>query len=81
MEKSISKILEEHGTRAVFGKIDLGYENGWSSKKYDLLKKLKEFRVENSYSQTGSPSSKRTSYKIKKDEEEYELIYWTDSGD
>lgn len=81
IENSIAQFLHENGIVTKLGTIDLSWENGWGQKTYDILHALMEYQVEGTYSRSGSASSKRTTFTVKKDGEEYKVVYWTDSGD
>ena len=78
---TIAEFLEGFGIAIKNGIIDLGWENGWSFKKYDILHTLMVYEVKGTYSKSGSASSRKTTFTVNKDGEEYKVTYSTDSGD
>ena len=78
---TINDTLEKYGRSAKLGVINLGWEYGWSQKTYDLKQELKPFWVKGTYTKTGPASWQSMSVKVKKDDEEYELRWYLDSGD
>lgn len=81
IQNTINEFLQENGITAKLGTVDLGWENGWGQKSYDILHALMKHEVEGTYTTSGSASSRRTSFTVNKDGEEYNVVYWTDSGD
>lgn len=79
---TIDEFIRENGFSARLGVIDLGWENGWGVKTYNVLTELRKYRVEGSQSTSGSSASWRvTKFTVRKDGEEYTVVYSTDSGD
>lgn len=78
---TITDFLHNEGLSVRLGSIDLGWVNGWGQKQYDIRDALKEYMVEGTCNTVGPASWRRTSFTVKKDDEEYRVEYKTDSGD
>lgn len=78
---TISDFLNGERITVRMGSIDLGWVNGWGQKQYDICDALKKYMVEGTYNTVGPASWRRTSFTVKKDDEEYRVEYKTDSGD
>jgi hypothetical protein len=78
---TINDTLEKYGRTARLGIIDLGWENGWGKDTEDLYEELRQFWIDNTYTRSGRASSQTMSVKVKKDDEEYQLRWYLDSGD
>lgn len=78
---TIADFLSDERITVRLGSIDLGWVNGWGQKQYDIRDALKEYMVEGTYNTVGPASWRRTSFTVKKDDEEYRVEYKTDSGD
>lgn len=78
---TIADFLHNEGIGINAGVIDLGWVNGWGQKSYDIRDALREYEVEGTYSTSGPASWRKTTFIVKKDDEQYKVHYSTDSGD